>query len=265
MASSPPGISKASSSHKSRGELLQEMAQLEWRAAKLNQRSTLLQSALDAMHDGLAVFDANLQLVGWNRRFLELVGLPVKTVEAGLSALDLARHYSRRGFYGDVNPETHAREKFETLSGANRPQRDRLKYPDGRTVEIRRSNLADGGYLSVYSDVTDTTRIQRALAEKTAYEQSFQQCMNLWEDCPEVRPLTFHPRLGEAAARLAGVPALRVWHDQALYKEPGGRETDAHLDQAYWPIRETDTITAWIPFDGSKLESGAMGYLPGSL
>ena len=86
MASSRPGIGKASSSHKSRGELLQEVAQLEWRAAKLNQRSTLLQSALDAMHDGLAVFDANLQLVGWNRHFLELVNLPLKPPPRAASA-----------------------------------------------------------------------------------------------------------------------------------------------------------------------------------
>ncbi|MCK5363328.1 MAG: PAS-domain containing protein, partial [Gammaproteobacteria bacterium] len=162
-----PEIGKASSSHKSRSELLQEVAQLEWRAAKLNQRSTLLQSALDAMHDGLAVFDANLQLVGWNRRLLELVDLPLETVEAGISALDLVRHYGTRGFYGNIDTESHAREKFESLSGARRPKRGQLQLADGRTVEIRRSNLADGGYLSVYSDVTDATRVQKALAEQT--------------------------------------------------------------------------------------------------
>jgi signal transduction histidine kinase len=167
MASRPPGIGKVSSSHKSRGELLQEVAQLEWRAAKLNQRSTLLQSALDAMHDGLAVFDANLHLVGWNRLFLELVDLPLKTAETGISALDLTRHYGRRGYYGDVNTEAHAREVFESLGGAHRPKRSHLLLPDGRTLEIRRSNLSDGGYLSVYSDVTDATRIQEALAEQT--------------------------------------------------------------------------------------------------
>ncbi len=167
MASRRPGIGKGSSSHKSRGELLEEVAQLEWRAAKLNQRSTLLQSALDAMHDGLAVFDAHLRLVGWNRRFLELADLPLKTVEAGISVLDLTRHYGRRGFYGDVDTEAHARELFEALGGTHRPKRGQLQLPDGRTVEIRRSNLADGGYLSVYSDVTGTTRIQQALAEQT--------------------------------------------------------------------------------------------------
>jgi ectoine hydroxylase-related dioxygenase (phytanoyl-CoA dioxygenase family) len=104
----------------------------------------------------------------------------------------------------------------------------------------------------------------RALAEKSAYEQSFIQCMNLWEDNEDVRPLTFHQRIGEAAATLVRVQRLRLWHDQALYKEAGGRETEPHQDQPYWPIRETDTITAWIAFDGSTLESGAMAYLPGS-
>jgi hypothetical protein len=104
----------------------------------------------------------------------------------------------------------------------------------------------------------------RTLAQKSRYEQSFIQCQNLWEDSEGVRPLTFHPLLAETAARLLGVGAVRLWHDQALYKEPGGRETDPHQDQPYWPIVETNTITAWIPFDGSTLETGAMGYLPGS-
>jgi ectoine hydroxylase-related dioxygenase (phytanoyl-CoA dioxygenase family) len=104
----------------------------------------------------------------------------------------------------------------------------------------------------------------RPLAARTPYQQSFQQCINLWEDHPAIRPLTFHPRIGEAAAGLLGVGAVRLWHDQALYKRARGRETDPHQDQPYWPIAETDTITAWIPFEGSTLADGAMGYLPGS-
>ena len=109
-----------------------------------------------------------------------------------------------------------------------------------------------------------TARDRRQLAEKSRYEQSFQQCINLWEDHPDVRPLTFHQDVAGAAATLLGVAALRLWHDQALYKEPGGRLTDAHQDQGYWPIRESDTITAWIPLDGSTLDGGAMGYIAGS-
>jgi ectoine hydroxylase-related dioxygenase (phytanoyl-CoA dioxygenase family) len=117
--------------------------------------------------------------------------------------------------------------------------------------------------------VTDAVRYRTAsdtvpLAEKSRYQQSFLQCMNLWEDFPDIRPLTFHQKLGRAAAELLGVDAVRLWHDQALYKQAGGRATDPHQDQPYWPVKETSSVTAWIPFDGSTFESGAMAYLPGS-
>jgi ectoine hydroxylase-related dioxygenase (phytanoyl-CoA dioxygenase family) len=102
------------------------------------------------------------------------------------------------------------------------------------------------------------------LEEKSRYQQSFIQCMNLWEDRADVRPLTFHPKLGQAAAELLRVPAIRLWHDQALYKVPGGRPTDAHQDHPYWPILETPSVTAWIPFVASTADNGAMSYLPGT-
>ncbi|MGB5758767.1 MAG: phytanoyl-CoA dioxygenase family protein, partial [Acidimicrobiales bacterium] len=71
-------------------------------------------------------------------------------------------------------------------------------------------------------------------------------------------------RLAEAASQLLGVERVRLWQDQALYKEPGGRITDPHQDATFWPIGETPLISAWIPLDGSTLDGGAMGYVPGS-
>ncbi|RIL05956.1 MAG: phytanoyl-CoA dioxygenase family protein [Proteobacteria bacterium] len=109
-----------------------------------------------------------------------------------------------------------------------------------------------------------TARDRRTLAQKNRYEQSFLQCINLWEDYEAVRPLTFHPRICETAAALIGAARIRLWHDQALFKEPGGRETDAHQDQPYWPIAEPDTATAWIPLVDVDEEIGCMGYVPGS-
>jgi ectoine hydroxylase-related dioxygenase (phytanoyl-CoA dioxygenase family) len=104
----------------------------------------------------------------------------------------------------------------------------------------------------------------RSLSEKTLYEQSFIQCQYLWEDSPGVRPLMFHPKLGAAVGALLGASTVRLWHDQALYKEAGGRETDAHQDHAYWPIAEGDTVTAWIPLTEVDDATGCMGYVPGS-
>ena len=103
----------------------------------------------------------------------------------------------------------------------------------------------------------------RPLVEKTLYEQCFDQCMYLWEDRPDVRPLTFHAGLGQIAAALLGVDTVRLWQDQALYKQPGGRETDPHQDHPLWQIWEPDQVSMWIPFDGSTREGGAMAYVPG--
>ncbi len=111
---------------------------------------------------------------------------------------------------------------------------------------------------------TRTAEDDRPLSERSRYEQSFTQCMNLWEDHSEVRELTFHQRVGQAAAELLGVDAVRVWHDQALFKQPGGRQTDPHQDHPYWPMKETEAITAWIPFEGATRESGSLAFLPGS-
>ena len=88
-------------------------------------------------------------------------------------------------------------------------------------------NFGDAVDSAVRDRVGDDSRL---IGEKSLYEQSFQQCMNLWEDNPNVRALTFHQEMGELAASLLGAETLRIWHDQALYKEPGGRETDPHQD-----------------------------------
>lgn len=104
----------------------------------------------------------------------------------------------------------------------------------------------------------------RSPSEKSPYEQSFLQCEYLWEDFPDVAPLTFHPKIAGLAAALIGAPAVRLWHDQALYKEAGGRETDAHQDHAYWPVAERAMLTAWIPLVDVDETMGAMGYVPGT-
>jgi ectoine hydroxylase-related dioxygenase (phytanoyl-CoA dioxygenase family) len=118
---------------------------------------------------------------------------------------------------------------------------------------------------AVTHGVKDRTRDDTTpMEEKSNYQKSFVQCMNLWEDKLDVRPLTFHPRLGQAAAELMGVDAVRLWHDQALYKKAGGRKTDAHQDHPYWPIKEVLSCTAWIPFEDTTIDSGTLGYLPGT-
>lgn len=104
----------------------------------------------------------------------------------------------------------------------------------------------------------------RRLADKNLYEQTFVQCMRLWEDHPDVAPFTFHPKLCAAAAALLETDCVRLWHDQALYKEAGGRQTDAHLDYPFWPVDKPDLVSVWIPFQDVGPGGGMMSYVQGS-
>jgi ectoine hydroxylase-related dioxygenase (phytanoyl-CoA dioxygenase family) len=104
----------------------------------------------------------------------------------------------------------------------------------------------------------------RGVDEKTTYEQSFVQCMRLWETNEVVRGLSCDAGLAGIGAQLLGVDGLHLWQDQALYKESGGRETDPHQDQTCWPIGDASLISAWIPFDAVSFKNGAMAYVPGS-
>ena len=109
-----------------------------------------------------------------------------------------------------------------------------------------------------------TSDDRRDLSEKNLYEQTFDQCMRLWEDRPDVSPFTFHPKLCAAAAALLQTDCVRLWHDQALYKAPGGRKTDAHLDYPFWPVLEQDLVSVWIPFQDVQADGGMMSYVQGS-
>ena len=109
-----------------------------------------------------------------------------------------------------------------------------------------------------------TSGDDRNLADKSLYEQTFVQCMGIWEDEPSVRPFTFHPKLCASAAALLQSDCIRLWHDQALYKEVGGRQTDAHLDFPFWPVDKPDLVSVWIPFDDVGPGGGMMSYVQGS-
>ena len=114
-------------------------------------------------------------------------------------------------------------------------------------------------------EVAQRTRSDdRAVAEKSTYEQSFIQCMRLWETSVDVLPLTCHAGLAGVAAQLLDVSSVRLWQDQALYKEAGGRETTPHQDQTFWPLGTQGLLSAWIPLDDVTITSGAMAYVPGS-
>jgi ectoine hydroxylase-related dioxygenase (phytanoyl-CoA dioxygenase family) len=98
------------------------------------------------------------------------------------------------------------------------------------------------------------------LAERTTYGKAFLQIMNLWKESLEVKEFVFGKRLARIAAQLIEASGVRIYHDQALYKEPGGGITPWHADQYYWPVDSDKTITAWIPLQTTPSEMGPLAF-----
>jgi phytanoyl-CoA hydroxylase len=96
------------------------------------------------------------------------------------------------------------------------------------------------------------------------YDRVFVQRINLWQDSPAMRKLMLDPRLGKMAAELANVDGIRIWHDQALIKQPWGNPTGWHLDNPYWSFSSRDAISIWVALDDVTPDNGCLYFIPGS-
>lgn len=102
------------------------------------------------------------------------------------------------------------------------------------------------------------------LEERDTYGKAFLQVSNLWREDEVVEGFVRSPDLARLAAQLLGVDGVRIYHDQALYKEAGGGITPWHADQYYWPMSSDRCVTIWIPLQDTPAEMGPLTFAVGS-
>lgn len=118
-----------------------------------------------------------------------------------------------------------------------------------------------GAYRQVINQAAATfNQEKRSLNERDTYGKAFLQIMNLWQRDKAVAHFTLSKRFGKVAADMLGVPHVRLYHDQALYKEAGGGHTPWHQDQYYWPLDTTKTITMWMPLVNITTDMGMLTF-----
>lgn len=102
------------------------------------------------------------------------------------------------------------------------------------------------------------------LEERDTYGKAFLKGINLWESDQGARRFVLARRFGRIAAQLLGARGVRIYHDQALLKEPGGGLTPWHQDQHYFPLDTDMTVTMWMPLIDLTAGMGTMHFASGS-
>jgi ectoine hydroxylase-related dioxygenase (phytanoyl-CoA dioxygenase family) len=120
-----------------------------------------------------------------------------------------------------------------------------------RDGHVRVNGLATGAEVAAFRPAIEAATEQwawdkRPLEERDTYGKAFLQAANLWRRDPVVARFTLARRFARAAAQLLGVDGVRLYHDQALFKEAGGGHTPWHQDHYYWPLEDDATITMWM-------------------
>ncbi|GAB3505823.1 phytanoyl-CoA dioxygenase family protein [Spirosoma knui] len=134
---------------------------------------------------------------------------------------------------------------------------------------VKLKQVLSPAVLSYYGDIITElvfrlNTLTKPMEERTTYERAFLQIMNLWQEDEQAKAFVFSKRLAKIAADLMGVKSVRLYHDQALYKEPSGGITPWHADQFYWPLASPNTATVWIPLQETPMEMGPLAFAEGS-
>jgi ectoine hydroxylase-related dioxygenase (phytanoyl-CoA dioxygenase family) len=139
---------------------------------------------------------------------------------------------------------------------------------------IQISNVFVGDELQAFRDAVANAVAEEVAAQPkpksgetpSVYASLFIQKVNLWQRHEAVRPFVTSKRIGNIAARLEGT-RMRLWHDHALFKEPGkgNNKTPWHQDAPYWPHQDRWHQTSiWIALKDATITNGCMSFVAGT-
>ena len=165
---------------------------LQERENELERNSGMLRAILENMTDGITLVDADLKLLAWNDRLIDILGTPRDLMQEGVSLeevtrFDLLSH--------GIDPK-ELPPRLQKLRDSFRPgiaTTYRVRTATGRDIDIRRRPLADGCFVSTYTDVTD----------EVAAQQQAEDTLSLLETVMDAVPAMLHVKSADLRYEMA--------------------------------------------------------------
>lgn len=132
----------------------------------LDEKSELLTTCLESIDQGVVLFDGDGRMQTWNQRYFELFGITADIAEVGLSLEKICWYLADAGVFKDNSPEFNAR-RVKAVMDCDPPQHEMIGR-DGRTLDVRRNPMPDGGVSVTITDVTASRRDREDLQRRSA-------------------------------------------------------------------------------------------------
>jgi len=144
--------------------VLRDISESQKVQAELNKISAYLHLALQSMPGGMVLFDEQLRYVAWTKKIAEWYGLPPGFVEIGKPYEDIVRFFAERGDFGPGDINTLVDNVMRPLREKKSVFQER-QLPNGMTLEVHRNPLPNGGFVSIFMDITERKRTERELEQ----------------------------------------------------------------------------------------------------
>ena len=144
-----------------------DITALKQREEELRAKTAILSGTLENIDQGITMVDANLNVIAFNQRFLELLDLPADRFRLGFNMEEAFRFNAARGEYGTGDVEALVRERMERQRRFEPHHFERTR-PDGTVIEIRGVPLPAGGMVATYTDITQQRKAEAALRDAKA-------------------------------------------------------------------------------------------------
>jgi PAS domain S-box-containing protein len=150
---------------KRKGLSVDEVAEmLDETSQELRFSRQLLQATMENVTQGISVVDADMRIVAWNRRYLELLAYPEGMVYVGRPVADLIRWNAERGELGAGTPEAHIEKRLAHMRAGTAYSFQRTRR-NGKVLSIHGQPMSGGGFVATYTDITEFKLAEQGLLE----------------------------------------------------------------------------------------------------
>lgn len=219
-----------------------------------------LQAALENLQQGVSVIDNNLNLVAWNRRYIELLDYPADLIYVGKPVSELIAFNAARGYCGPGQVKQQVERRMQFLQGTSSHQFER-QLPNGTVILMQGHPMPDGGFVTSFTDITMHRRAEQALKEANVsleqrVEESSQELTDLTEQLIESNQSKTRFLAAAGHDLMQPLNAAKLFASTLAQHQfsPEQRQLLEHLEGSLQSVENVLSVLVEI----SKLDAGAM-------